>query len=244
MLTRCVENLFAATCQSVAKCPSRASAIGRYTIGVMLLAAICELAGHAKVISADVGGGRQGEAADPIAYFRTAENDALNCLYLQLRVLGYQEDYEKFRERVAEEPQPLSLLTLVSLGGKLGFRLASVKMTFADLAKAKAPVIVHLEEREIGRGSFCLFLGMDQAQTSMLVIDGDYVVRTWMPRDQFRRDWTGYAVIARPSIAWGLWVRRSATALFLVVGGVAVRLRGRVENLGRWWVLRVARGPR
>jgi hypothetical protein len=150
--------------------------------------------------------------------FRMPENDAINCFYLQLRVLGYTESYEKFREQIADDPKSLSLASLADLGRKFGFRLMAAKMDFAELARADTPVILYFEEGEIGQGRFHLFLGIYDNGRSVSLINGAYVLHQYMPRDEFRRHWTGYALTARP-FAWGLWLRRSLAVLIVVVVG-------------------------
>lgn len=158
---------------------------------------------------------------------RRPEYDAVNCLYLQLRLLGYTESYEAFRDRVTGDPRHMSLKSLADLGRRLGFLLIPVTMTFSELAKTKSPVILHLEDNGIGSGRFILFLGMDE--TRIDVIDGSYITFEQMLNDRFRRKWTGYALVAQPLIDWQMWLRRCAATL--VIAGAAVWLL-----IGKWLV--------
>jgi ABC-type bacteriocin/lantibiotic exporter with double-glycine peptidase domain len=169
----------------------------------------------------------QASAPEQTPYCRTPQNDALNCLYLQLRLLGYRETYEAFREKVAAEPGSLTLHSLATIGRQLGFRLAPVRINVTELANAGAPVIVHLEEGRLGSGRFALVLGMDKEQTSVGLVDGSRVTREEIPLVQFRRYWTGYALLPRASIAWEDWMRRGAVALAL--GGVSLWLLRRTR---------------
>jgi len=185
--------------------------------------------------------GKKGENLDRRACFRMPENDGANCLYLQLRLLGYTEHYERFSEELPAAKESVNLATLTQVGRKLGFRMAPVKMNVTELVDAGAPVIVYFEKGGIGRGQFHLFLGIDQTDTQVALINGAYVKREWMSRDQFRRGWTGYGLIARPGIDWELWTRRGATAL--VVFGAGVWLALRAGNWSRSAMLRTRRRP-
>jgi ABC-type bacteriocin/lantibiotic exporter with double-glycine peptidase domain len=161
------------------------------------------------------------------AHVRMPERDAVNCLYLQLRLLGYKESYETFcGGRLLNETQSLSLKSMANIGQKLGFRIMPVKMTIAELAKTKAPVIVHFEESGVGSGRFLLFLGMDE--TRIDAFDGSYVTFMQISCDRFRRNWSGYALVARPPFDWQVWLRRCAT--ILVIAGIAVWLL-----IGKFW---------
>jgi ABC-type bacteriocin/lantibiotic exporter with double-glycine peptidase domain len=97
----------------------------------------------------------------------------------------------------------------------LGFRLVPVSMTMSELTNGNVPVIVHFEEGGLGRGRFLLYLGTNQTQSHVTMIDGAHVMRFSMPSDQFRRKWTGYALAVRPSPRVWPWLRRSATVLAL-----------------------------
>jgi ABC-type bacteriocin/lantibiotic exporter with double-glycine peptidase domain len=157
--------------------------------------------------------------------FRTPENDGVNCLYVQMRLLGYSKKYSEFRDQFWAEPRnEPGLVTLASLSNfaqKLGLRLVPVKMTVADLANVRSPVIVHFEEHGVESGRFHLYLGMDELDRSVCLVRGERVVCDWMPRDQFRRNWSGYALVPQPAISWMLWVRR---CVVICVAGIIIAL--------------------
>ncbi len=186
------------------------------------------LFGRSLAVAAKPPDGQQEVNPDRAAFYRTPENDAVNCLYLQLRLLGYTESYEAFREQLPDEPRFLSLESLADLGRKLGFRLVPVKMTVSELVKAKLPVIVHFEESGIGSGRFLLFLGMDETRVD--VIDGSYVTFEQMSCSRFRRNWSGYALVGQPPFDWQVWLRRCAAVL--AIAGIAIRLL-----IGKVWFL-------
>jgi hypothetical protein len=168
---------------------------------------------------------------DGSTWCRTPENDAINCLYLQLLLLGYTESYETFRQKVRGEPRSFNLKSLAELGRELGFRLTPVTTSVSELAQAGMPAIVHLEEHGSGTGRFLLFLWADKDETTIAVIDGSDVKFAQMPRDRFRRNWTGYALTAQPPISWELWLRRLAALGVICAAGLWSL--GRVGNLGR-----------
>lgn len=148
-------------------------------------------------------------------HFRRPAMDGLNCLYLQLRLLGYTGTYERFLQELPAEPGALSLASLVAVAKRFGFALTPVKLVPSELAMTGSPVIVHFEETGIGKGRFHVFLGMSDDEAAVALINGAYVTRHWMPRDEFRRNWTGYALVARPPFAWQLWIRRSVVVLVI-----------------------------
>jgi Peptidase C39 family len=200
--------------------------------GCSLIAAVMVFATWAPPIAvAQSPGGLEGQNLDPPPYLRTPGNDAINCLYLQLRLLGYTGKYAAFRAQFEDEPQSLSLKSLADVGRKLGFRLAPVTTGVSELSKG-APGIVHLEENGIGAGRFVLFLRMDKGETNLALIDGTHVKFVTMPRDEFRRNWTGYALIAQPGIPWRISVRRWTTGLVIAVAAVCL-LCGRVGLIAR-----------
>jgi len=171
----------------------------------------------------------EGGSSVRTAYFRKPENDAANCLYFQLRVLGFRENYETFSQKLPDETQSLSLASMAKIGEEFGFRLLPVKLTMSELASVGSPVIVHYEDRGIGSGQFMVVLGMDKDQTIVDIIEGGFVTHCQMPQEQFRRHWSGYALTAQPTSAWELSVRRLAAALIGVVGsGWLARCVGRL----------------
>jgi hypothetical protein len=210
---------------------SRTGWLTRCSLGVMVALGVWALPPPPPVVAGGPRDDRAGKTADGRAYYRIPAYDAVNCLYIQLRLLGYTESYEAFRAKVPEAPRSLSLASLGDLGGKLGFRLVPVQMTMSELANAGTPVLVHFEEAGFGSGRFLLFLGTDRTGSTVALIDGSHVTRVEMSRDQFRRKWTGYALIQRASTPRRSWVRRGAAAL--VLAGLAVCLIRRARSPAR-----------
>jgi predicted double-glycine peptidase len=207
----------------------RVMGLSRCSIIIILICTAWVLSRQAPVAAGPPPTEEQGRnLLDRLAYYRTPENDAVNCLYVQLRLLGYAETYQAFCERLSVETQPFSLASLASQSRALGFPLVPVKMTISELAQVRAPAIVHFEEIGVSKGNFHLFLGAAEDGTSCLLIHGTHVTREWMPRDRFRRGWTGYALVPRSPFAWGLWARRITAGL--IVMGLGTWFAGRMKS--------------
>ena len=153
------------------------------------------------------------ESRSRAAFCRIPENDAANCLYLQLRLLGYRGSYDVFREQLPADPSSVTLKEMAAIGRRLGFRPTPVKMTVSELVSARLPVILHFESHGVTSGQFMLFLWMYDDDTKVTLIDGVHVTFREMSRDEFRRSWTGYALIVRPPVDWGGRIRRGAATL-------------------------------
>jgi ABC-type bacteriocin/lantibiotic exporter with double-glycine peptidase domain len=172
------------------------------------------------------------ESRSTAAFRRIPENDAANCLYLQLRLLGYRDGYDTFRNELPAGRASLTFKEMAAIGQRLGFRNTPVKLTVSELVSARMPVILHFESRGVKSGQFMLFLWMYEDETKVALIDGVHVTFTEMSRDEFRRSWTGYALIARSPVDWGAWTRRGAA--FLICAGLCFYL---VSNGDRFrWV--------
>jgi hypothetical protein len=174
---------------------------------------------------------------DSMAFWRSPRNDAANCLYVQLRLLGYDESYDSFRKWVPDAQQTFSLQEMAKLARNLGFRLQTRKLTVSDLAKLGSPAILHFEGSGIDRGNFCVFLGI--TDSSVVLVEGPNVTRMQMQREEFRRNWTGYALVAQRSRPWWCWGRRAAAVLVIVGCGGWFLYRGREP-----WPLVVLYGSR
>ncbi len=152
-------------------------------------------------------------------WYRTPEYDGMNCLYLQLRLLGCPLDYETYRKTHHNPPTSVSLNSLANIADQFGVSLVPVKLTYLQLWQCEQPIIVYVEEEELGHGRFMLFLSANLDQEHVEVIDGASIVHRRMTIDQFRRHWTGYALVPQQAKRWDAWFRR--VAALLVAGSVA-----------------------
>ena len=156
---------------------------------------------------------------DDIARWRCPERDGVNCLYLQLCLLGYKGTYEEVVSAVPGSAEQASLGGLAQAARRLGFALVSAKMTVAELSNLRSPVVVLLEDAELGHGRFHLLLGFSASKVHL--VDGGFNTRFgMMPIDRFRHGWTGFALVPRSASFWP--GRAFGTALGAVTVGVAV----------------------
>lgn len=154
--------------------------------------------------------------------YRTPEYDGMNCLYLQLRLLGYSLDYETYRKTLPTLPITVSLDSLANDADRFGVSLVPVKLTYIELTQSKQPIIIYFEEEALGNGRFMLFLSASPDQQHVELIESATIVHRRMTVDQFRRYWTGYALVPQHANKWNVWIRR--VAALLVAGSVAAVL--------------------
>lgn len=129
-----------------------------------------------------------------VGVWRRAEWDGVNCLYLQMRVLGVRLPYEKFLDRVLAAEDVDSFAGLEKLGRESGCSVITVRSSFKAIREARVPIVAHMEDDTPGRGGgFVLLLGFNDGFVSM--IDGRTVGATQMSEDEFRRAWSGYALV-------------------------------------------------
>lgn len=146
-------------------------------------------------------------------FWRLPENDGINCLYLQLRLLGYDGSYQTFRRQTSDAGNFQTLNSLASLARRLGFQLLLRKLTASEFASIRGPVLVHMEHGGISSGAFSLFLYGDGR--SVVLVRGLSMRRRQMPSDSFERAWTGYALVPRQTRNWYALARRCVAILLI-----------------------------
>lgn len=160
-------------------------------------------------------------------FWRRAENDGLNCLYVRLRLLGYEQSYEQFRELAGKPSEYQSMLSLSSLSGAIGFPCRPARLTAEELDAATLPLLVHEEPEGIGSGRFSLLVA--RTSTSVTLIEGDSMSWNRMQRELFDRQWTGYALVTLTHSQWTTTARRVGifvAATYLVVFRLGRRKTG------------------
>jgi Peptidase C39 family len=172
--------------------------------------------------SAMSGGDSPTSAEDKTLVYRVPQLDGINCLYVQLKFLGYNGDYASFRAQAAAQGTADTMESLSSLARKLGFDLVPTLLTGPELGRLNQPVLIHQERNGLGSGEFCLFLerGRDQVR----LVSGPSMSWVETRRDLFERDWTGYALVLRSGPTMPTKMRR-AVALMLSLWTGAVILR-------------------
>lgn len=142
-----------------------------------------------------------GDLGTEFPRWRCPERDGVNCLYLQLRLLGWTGPYEEVVAAVPGGPEKASLAGLATAARQLGFTLVPTKLTVAEVARLPSPTLILWEDAQIGRGRFHLLLGLSASKA--YVVEGEFINRPEeMPIDRFRRGWTGFALVHRAGAGW------------------------------------------
>jgi len=158
--------------------------------------------------------GHQGNYTTELLQWRTARNDGLNCLYLQLRLLGYEEPFEVYLREALRRKVPGDLKSLASFAEQLGFKLQPARLTMRELERMKSPVTVHLEREHPAGGYFVLVQQL--AKHHVVVVDGPSATFRVFSRDLFRRQWTTYALVPEAALVDAALIRR-AIAVFMAL---------------------------
>src|SRR5205807_5686605 len=140
-------------------------------------------------------------------------------LYLQLRFLGYTGRYDQVIAASAGEHEQVSLGGLANVARRLGFPMVPIKTTTAELAKLPSPAVVLSEESGTGTGRFHLLLGFSSSTAHF--VDGTYITRNHveMTIDQFKREWTGFALIPQERSPWpARWFGAALGSVAAVIG--------------------------
>lgn len=151
--------------------------------------------------------------------WRTHSRDGVNCLYLQMKWNGLPTGYRSFRDRIGDG-RPMETLTDLAAAAQLfGHRLQPARLTATQLMGMRDPVIVHQEPTGIESGRFALLLRLDKQAARL--IDGPDMRWTEVPREQFERNWSGYALVPADD-ATSAGVLRRAFAVIAISAGVIV----------------------
>lgn len=119
------------------------------------------------------------------SYWCRPENDGANCLYLQLRVLGYQERYETYLAAVRRY-QHLDLLNgLAAAERDLVYDLVPARLTLADIETVSMRFTAYFERHDESTGYFALIVG--PSDQNVVVLPGGSTTIEQVRRDTFRR---------------------------------------------------------
>lgn len=147
--------------------------------------------------------GVAGEAVGDFTRIRSPERDGVNCLYIQLRLLGYSGTYENVIAAMPGGVDQASLAELAEAARRLGFHLVPVKQTVVELSSdRRSPMVILFEEASPGEGRFHVLLAFSQKMEKVLLIHGEFITRIEMPIDRFRRGWTGFALMPQSVSPW------------------------------------------
>jgi ABC-type bacteriocin/lantibiotic exporter with double-glycine peptidase domain len=125
--------------------------------------------------------------------WRTANSCSPNSAYLLLRLHGIDVQHSALANQFPQRPQGNSLTELRDVITESGLPTKVVKLTPAHLRMAPLPLIAHFEEELGVTGHYVVVT----AATDQVVefIDGTTAMVTQQQTSEFRKNWTGYALI-------------------------------------------------
>jgi ABC-type bacteriocin/lantibiotic exporter with double-glycine peptidase domain len=194
----------------------RRSPAGAPKLGAGLLLIACWSASGATPVAASE---PSAGARDGPGEWRTAANDAVNCLYLQLAILGHPVDYARVREAVFAKGGAVSMVTLREAAGRCGLPMKLVRCGPDELKRMPKPAIVYVHDTRSG-GGFALLYSLNDERCG-LVSGVAYILQEEV--DKFRRDWSGFALVPEPP--GDGWLSAIAASLVLIAGYSGWRLR-------------------
>jgi hypothetical protein len=165
--------------------------------------------------------------------WRVSDNDAINALYMFLRTHGYEGKYEAYLSQVQALRDAPSMISLRNASNKMGHPTAIVKTAVEDVITPgfPKPAIVFVDGPGGGVGRWEVVLYANKEHVAVLT--GGTMIVMLVPMDQFRMDWTGYALIAesqQPCLRILLWCSSLGSA---ALAALFLTLRGRRSALWR-----------
>lgn len=194
----------------------RRSPAGAPKLGAGLLLIACWSASDVTLVAASE---PSPGARDGPGEWRTMANDAVNCLYLQLAILGHRVDYARVREAVFAKGGAVSIAALREAAGRCGLPVKIVRCSPDELRRMPKPVIVYMHGTRTG-GGFALLCGLDDERCDL--ISGATACIQEAEIDQFRRDWSGFALVPEPPDDG--WLSAIAGSFVLIAGYSGWRL--------------------
>jgi hypothetical protein len=170
----------------------------------------------------------------PIAAFggnlwRTPNADSVNCVYLQMRLLGHGVDYATLKQSVHADEVGTSLGMLKEVTGRCGLQTRILRCAPSELAKLPMPAIAHMEDQRTGGGRFVLLF--TAGKESYGIIDGTTATIEELSADEFLREWSGYVLIA-DSEAPQQWMLSLGAGILAIAMYAWWRIRGSLERFG------------
>ena len=158
--------------------------------------------------------------SSPIRIWRIPRNDGLNCLYLQLAILGHRVDFAQLERSVQPERGSVTLLTLKQAAERHGISVRVRQRSPDDLKRLPMPVIALMEDPRRG-GAFVLVCQLDEQHCRL--ITGSTATYSEMPIDDFRHAWSGF--VLEPAPDGGSWLRALVGGPVLIAGYCGWRWR-------------------
>jgi ABC-type bacteriocin/lantibiotic exporter with double-glycine peptidase domain len=153
--------------------------------------------------------------------WRTPSYDAVNSLDLYLRLVNHPAARDRIRAALGNADQQATLLDLKRAIQALGQPSRVAKSSPGRLATYPLPVIVHLYDEQWQHGSYFVLFHINKDEYR--VLNGASATVEVLPVDEFRRRWSGYALVAEDGGA--SWWQAAAIALCVCAGAMWARSR-------------------
>lgn len=124
--------------------------------------------------------------------WRSRTHDAINVLDLYFKVVHYPEDRAKISQYIPKHER-VSLVELAQAANDLGIPLRIVRPALSGLQDLSFPIIVHMFDDKEQNGGYYLLLryganGVQVVNAAVATVESYSV-------DEFRRRWSGYALV-------------------------------------------------
>lgn len=147
-------------------------------------------------------------------YVRRSEQDGINAAWLFLAVSGREVDYRALEKAHPPLANEATLKTVGDACASEGLRSRLVRLSFQELTAARLPAVVLLRPGADEAAHFAIVV--EAIPGAVAVIHTGLLIPEQMTEDEFRRNWTGHALLATdPATLPGL-------ALITVGAGLAV----------------------
>ena len=133
-----------------------------------------------------------------------------NCLYIILSLHGYDTTFDQVRAVTPVGSRGCSLAELQRAATACGVPTEVVKATPGALRALGLPAVVHMETGSVRSGHFMVVSAI--GEESVRLLDPTTAVAREMPRGEFERRWTSYALVIKPPAGVGSWVRLGCVA--------------------------------
>lgn len=157
-------------------------------------------------------------------YWRMSTSDSINCIDLYAKSTSHFMERHRIKSELGEKSEKSSLLDLKRASRALGLTLRIIKPTPSDLAATPLPAIVHMVDEGGEHGGY--FLLINPKKSKFETINCTSLTIESMSAEEFRRRWSGYALVAEDKqVSWlrgallglgtfgvGSWMYRKFTA--------------------------------
>lgn len=172
-----------------------------------------------------------GATATDDLLWRNLPASGANALHLATHIVDRPVDYATLGDLIRSHPAPHSPLALRDAARRCGFSSSVCKLAPDDLTPENLPLIALTDDRT-GQGSAYVMVVKRQGAVVSLVDTGPMTFHE-VRIDQFRRRWTGYAVLLKP-VTSGTRVLYGISLLLVLAscGCVAASFRRRPSIVG------------